>query len=107
MLSTFDGRLGNVSQLINAAIYAANNLQPIATILRHRRLTFAGHCYRSYKSASQPVMDVLFLGLKGPRTRGSRINYQKLLCEELLLDNVQNAMLGRRDYWRKITRSLF
>ena len=97
-----------VRQVTNAAIHIDNHLQPpIASILRRRRLTFAGHCYRSFESAPQPVMDVLFLSLKGPRTRGSsRSNYRKLPCEELLLDevNVQNVILGRRDYWRKITR---
>ena len=51
-------------------------------------------------------MDVLFLSLKGTRTRGNRSNYRKILSEEeMLLDeaSLQNAMLDR-DYWRKITR---
>ena len=64
-----------VRQPTNAAIYEAHHLQPITTILRRRRLTFAGHCYRSFESAPQPVMDVLFLSLKGTRTRGNRSNY--------------------------------
>ena len=94
-----------VRQITNAAIYTDNHLKPIETILRQRRLTFAGHCYRSFESAPQPVMDVLFLRLKGSRTRGNRSNYRKILCEEMLLDEVslQNAMLDR-DYWKKITR---
>ena len=46
-------------QPTNAVIYAANHLQPIiATVLRHRRLTFAGHCYHIFESAPQPVVDV-------------------------------------------------
>ena len=50
-------------------------------------------------------MNVHFLRLKGARTRGNRSNYRKVLCEEMLLDeiNLQNAMLDR-DYWKKITR---
>jgi hypothetical protein len=44
-----------VHQPTKAEIFAANNLQPIATILRRRRLTFAGHCYRSFESAAQPI----------------------------------------------------
>ena len=95
-------------QPTNEAIYVANHLQPITTILRRRRLTFAGHCYQSFESAPQPVMDVLFLSLKGTRTRGNRSNYRKLLSEKMLLDeaSLQNAMLDR-DYWRKITRKHF
>ena len=50
-------------QISNAAIHTDNHLKPIATILRRRRLTFADHCYRSFESAPQPVMDVLFLSL--------------------------------------------
>ena len=94
-----------VRQVTNAAIHTEHHLQPIATILRRRRLTFAGHCYRSFESTPQPVMDVLFLSFKGTRTRGNRSNYRKLLCEEMLLDEVslQNAMLDQ-DYWKKITR---
>ena len=40
-----------VHQRTNAEVYAAYNLQPIASILRRRRLTFAGHCcYRCFES---------------------------------------------------------
>ena len=94
-----------VHQPTNAEIFEANNLQPITTTLRRRRLTFAGHCYRSFESAPQPIMDVLFFSLRGTRTRGNRSNYRKLLSEETLLDetSLQNPMLNR-DYWRTITR---
>ena len=94
-----------VHQPTNAEIFELNNLQPIATTLRRRRLTFVGHCYRCFESAPQPIMDVLFFSLKGTRTRGNRSNYRKLLSEETLLDetSLQNAMLNR-DYWRTITR---
>jgi hypothetical protein len=94
-----------VHQPTNAEIFEANNLQPITNILRRRRLTFVGHCYRSFESAPQPIMDVLFFSLRGTRTRGNRSNYRKLLSEETLLDetSLQNAMLNR-DYWRTITR---
>ena len=62
---------------------------------------FAGHCYRSFESVPQPVMDVLFLSLKGTRTQGNRSNYYRklLFCEEMLLDEVslQNAYnIGKR-----------
>ena len=76
-----------VYQPTNSEIFAANNLQPIATILRRRHLTLAGHCYRSFESAPQPIiMDVLFFSLKGTHPRGNRSNYRKLLSEETLLD---------------------
>ena len=94
-----------VHQPSNAEVYASNHLQPIATVLRRRRLTFVGHCYRCFDSAPQPIMDVLFFTMKGTRNRGNRSNYRKLLSEETLLDetSLQNAMLDR-DYWRTITR---
>ena len=99
--------LGVVHQPTNASVFAANHLQPIASILRRRRLTFAGHCYRCFESAPQPIMDVLFFSImKGTRrTQGNRSNYRKLLGEETLLDetSLQNAILNR-DYWRSITR---
>ena len=89
----------------NTSVYAENHLQPIGSILRRRRLTFAGHCYRCFESAPQPIMDVLFFSMRGTRTRGNRSNYRKLLSEETLLDetSLQNAMLNR-DYWKTITR---
>jgi hypothetical protein len=89
----------------NASVYAENHLQPIASVLRRRRLTFAGHCYRCFESAPQPIMDVLFFSMRGNRTRGNRSNYRKLLSDETLLDEIslQNAMLNR-DYWRTLTR---
>ena len=49
----------------------AHHLQTITIILRRRRLTFAD----TFESAPQPVMDVLFLSLKGTRTRGNRSNF--------------------------------
>ena len=57
--------------------------------------------YRRFESAPQPVMDVLFLGLKGTRTQGNRSNYRKFLSEEMLLDEVN--LLTEWKYWRKIT----
>ena len=94
-----------VHQPTNAEIFEANNLQPITTTLHRRRLIFVGHCYRSFESAPQPIMDVLFFSLQGTCTRGNRSNYRKLLSEETLLDetSLQNAMLNQ-DYWRTITR---
>ena len=94
-----------VHMVTNASVYAENHLQPIASVLRRRRLTFAGHCYRCFESAPQPIMDVLFFSMRGTRTRGNRSNYRKLLSEETLLDEIslQNAMLNR-DYWKTIAR---
>jgi hypothetical protein len=87
-----------VHQPTNASVFATNHLQPIASILRRRRLTFAGHCYRCFESAAQPIMDVLFFSMKGTRTQGNKSNYRKLLGEETLLDETS------LDHWRTITR---
>ncbi len=59
-----------VHQPTNAEVFAANHLlMPIASILRRRRLTFAGHCYRCFESAPQPIMDVLFFSMKDSQSR--------------------------------------
>ena len=38
------------------------------------------------KMLSKETLDVLFLSLKGTRTRWNRSNYMKMLSEETLLD---------------------
>ena len=91
-----------VHQATNASVYASPT---IASVLRRRRLTFDGHCYRGFESTPQPIMDVLFFSMRSIWTRGNRSNNRKLLREETLVDEtrLQNAML-KRDYWKTITR---
>ena len=58
------------------------------------------------KMLCEETLDVLFLSLKGTRTRWNRSNYMKMLCEETLLDetSLQNdAMFNDvEDYNTKI-----
>ena len=88
----------------NHAIYQKFSIKSISTVLLYRRLTFAGHCYRSFQSAPQPVMDVLFLKFNNTQNRGNRSNYRKLLCQDTGYDEIQlqNEMLNRTSYRRLV-----
>ena len=93
--------------ITNEQMYAKHHITPITKILQLRRLTFAGHCYRSYQTAPQPISDVLFLQFQGTRKRGNRSNYRKILCLETGFDEtqLQNEMLNR-DNWRKLIKNI-
>jgi len=88
----------------NHAIYQKFSIKPISTVVLYRRLTFAGHCYRSFQSAPQPVMDVLFLKFNNTQNRDNRSNYRKLLCQDTGHDEIQlqNEMLNRTSYRRLV-----
>jgi len=90
-------------QLTNAEIYKKFKLQPISNILKFRRLTFTGHCFRSPQSAPQPIADVLFLKLKGTKKRGNRSNFSKIIYAEsksTSFEELQNNMLNR-ELWKR------
>ena len=87
-------------RLTNKQLY--KDIPPISTVLRVRRLKFAGHCYRS---ASECVTDVLFWDPKhGKRSRGRpATTYTDMLSEgtRLTVPDLQNAMRDRR-LWQEI-----
>ena len=90
-------------QPTNAEIYKKFKLQPISNILKFRRLTFTGHCFRSPQSAPQPIADVLFLKLKGTKKRGNTSNFSKIIYTEskpTSFEELQNNMLNRR-LWKR------
>ena len=91
--------------MTNAEIFAEHHIQPISTVLKRRRLTFVGHCWRSSATARQPISDVLLLQLAGSRTKGSgrRSNFRKLLVVEAnCTDESEVATkMDNRDEWRK------
>jgi len=93
--------------MTNEQMYVKHHITPITKVLQLRRLTFAGHCYRSYQTAPQPISDVLFLQFQGTRKRGNRSNYRKILCLETGFDEtqLQNEMLNR-DNWRKLIKNI-
>ena len=95
-----------VRSMTNQAIQEKYNLQPISEVLRHRRLVFAGHCYRCRDSAPQPIMDVLFLRYPGTRNKGNRSNYRMILSDETQLEEtqLQEAMLDRKRWRRLVNR---
>jgi len=86
----------------NAAIYQKFKTQPISITLLQRRLSFAGHCYRSFNTAPQPIADLLFWQPThyGSNKLGRTSNYRKLLCSDTNLDiiDLQNEMLNQKGW---------
>jgi hypothetical protein len=86
----------------NAAMYQKFKTQPISLTLLQRRLSFSGHCYRSFNTAPQPISDLLFWQPShfGPKKSGRRSNYCKLLCSDTNLDiiDLQNEMLNQKSW---------
>ena len=86
-----------------------DDIAPISTRLRQRRLTFVGHCLRSPANAPQPVADLLLWQphSRYPRKTGRRSNYRKNLCEETGRDVTQLLKDATdRIGWRKVVRKL-
>jgi hypothetical protein len=99
----------------NDDLYGA--LPRVSTRLRERRMIFAGHCWRCYMSASQPVHDLLFWSAPdGAQLKGNWKTYTQVLLEghteEKVLKgdfaqailNIQKDMLDRVS-WRKLVKS--
>ena len=93
-------------------------LPRVSVRLRERRLTFAGHCWRSYQSAKQPIHDLLFWTVpEGVQRQGNHTTYVKVLLEDYggekikkkdlagAISQVQKAM-ENREQWRKDVKSL-
>ena len=96
------------------------NLTKVSIRLRQRRLAFAGHCYRSYQSAYQPVSDLLFWmgdGGTGKRGSGAFWTYVHVLLKDFTgekdkvkkvdLDlgvNQLRSAMEDRVYWRQIVK---
>jgi hypothetical protein len=90
-------------QPTNAEIYKKFKLQQLSNILKFRRLTFTGHCFRSSQSAPQPISDVLFLKLKGTKKKGNRSNFSKIIHTEsksTSFEELQNNMLNK-ELWKR------
>ena len=93
-------------------------LPKISVRLRERRLTFAGHCWRSPQSAPQPVSDLLFWSVpNGVHKKGNFKTYVHVLLKDytgerkkVVKDNypgavqqLKNAMEDRGS-WRRETQ---
>ncbi len=93
-------------------------LPRISTRLQQRRLTFAGHCWRSAQSAYQPIHDLLFWSVPdGVARRGAHFTYIKLLIEDFggerlkkkdqsaAVLQIKSAMENRME-WKKIVKKI-
>ena len=100
----------------NVDLYGS--LPKVSSRLRQRRLAFAGHCYRSYQSAYQPISDLLFwLGDGGTNKKGNYWSYVHVLLKDFTGEKEkvkkQNMVVGveqlrsameDRNYWRTVVK---
>ena len=93
-------------------------LSRVSDRLRQRRLIFAGHCWRCYQSAYQPVHELLFWSVPdGISKQGNFKTYVKVLLEDYgggkikkkeLADavlQIKSAMENRLE-WKKTVKSI-
>ena len=88
-------------------------LPRVSLRLRERRLNFAGHCWRSYQSADQPVQKLLFWSVPdGKPKRGNFSSYVKVLLADYFGEKIKKAeymqsvldiksAMDNRETWRK------
>ena len=96
------------------------NLPKVSIRLQQRRLTFAGHCWRSQETAPQPVSDLMFWTVPGAnlkRGQGNCTTYIDTLLKDhagekikkkdhtVAISNLTNAMEDR-DTWRKFVKNI-
>ena len=100
-----------LSHTSNEKLFARSKLLNISHIIKHRRLQFAGHCYRSFESAYQPITDVIFLTFHekyGIQGKCRQATYPQTICNDVSrnlseLSQLQKDMLNR-DSWRKFIK---
>ena len=82
----------------NSVVY--ENIPSVSSRLKFRRMTFAGHCFRSRFSAPQPAMNFILWGYRGKGSRGALIRetHLKLLCEDrgrfYLIKDIDASIIG-------------
>ena len=89
------------------------DLPLISYRLLQRRLTFAGHCFRSSESAPQPITDTLFLDFPDRKYRvgqQSRLTYLKQLLKDCgrntsEINQLQMDMKDRLE-WSKFIKNM-
>ena len=99
------------SHTTNATVY--RDLPLISYRLLQRRLTFAGHCFRSSESAPQPITDTLFLDFPDRKYRvgqQSRLTYLKQLLKDCgrntsEINQLQMDMKDRLE-WSKFIKNM-
>jgi hypothetical protein len=96
------------------------NLPKVSTRLQQRRLTFAGHCWRSQESAIQPISDLMFWTVPGgeyKRGKGNCTTYIDTLLKDhagekirkkdhiVAVSNLTTAMEDR-DTWKNFVKNI-
>ena len=68
------------------------NFAPVSLCLRERKLNLAGHCWRSYQSADQPVQKLLGWSVPdGKLKRGNFCSYVKVLLADYFGEKIKKA----------------
>ena len=98
----------------NVELYG--DLPRVSVRLRERRLIFAGHCWRSYQSANQPVHKLLVWSVPdGVAKRGNFSTYVKVLLEDYGGEKIKKkeyvqavldlkSAMEDRESWRKYVK---
>ena len=72
------------------------NLPKVSTRLQQRRLTFAGHCWRSQESAIRPFSDLIFWSVPGGTNKRGQGNYMTYI--DTLLKDHAGEKIGKKDH---------
>ena len=72
------------------------DLPKVSTRLQQRRLTFAGHCWRSQESAVQPVSDLMFWSVPGGTNKRGQGNCMTYI--DTLLKDHAGEKIGKKDH---------
>ena len=80
-----------------------DNLPPVSSIVKSRRVQFAGHCFR----AKSEVISSLILWKPNSIKRSRKLTFPDTISRDTGIDSqdLENAMLDR-DHWRGVVQSL-
>jgi hypothetical protein len=84
-----------------ATIYG--NLPRVSSLVRMRRVQFAGHCYR----AESEIISSLLLWKPRSNTRGRKLSYPDVISRDtgISSEDLGNAMMDR-EFWCKVVHSM-
>ena len=78
-------------------------IPPVSTIVKSRRVQFAGHCFR----AENEIISTLLLWKPSRSNRGRRLSYPDVISRDtgIQKQDLCNAMMDR-DFWRDLVNSI-
>ena len=80
------------------------NIQPISTIVAHRRTRFAVHCFRA---KDQVISDVICMRLPCPNRGRRPLNYMDCIARDIQCETGDlQTLMNDKDSWRCIVNSI-